>query len=166
MLRVYKCDEEATLPSYATKSSSCFDLHACLLPHVQIKARLWNNDEDTLYVNEYGMISLPPMSRALIPTGLIFDIPKNHSVRLHPRSGISFKYGISLSNCEGVIDEDYVDQVYISVVNISNRPFDIAHGDRVCQGELICDARYNIVEQKTAPQKKTTRSGGFGSTGV
>ena len=166
MLKVFKCDPDATVPEYATRSSSCFDLHACLLPHIQLKCRHWNNDEDTLYVNEYSIITIPPMARALVPTGLIFDIPKNHSVRLHPRSGISFKFGITLMNCEGVIDEDYVDPVFVSILNLSNRPFDISHGDRICQAELICDSRYNIVESTIAPKKKTDRGGGFGSTGL
>lgn len=166
MIKVFRCEESATIPKYATKASSCFDLHACLLPHIKIKCRHWNNDDDVLYVNEYGRITVPAMCRVLIPTGLIFDIPKNHSLRLHPRSGLSFKYGITLANCEGVIDEDYVDPVFVCVVNMSNIPFEIHHGDRICQAELICDARYNIVEESSPPKKKTDRNGGFGSTGI
>lgn len=166
MIKVYKSNTEATIPEYATKSSSCFDLHACLVPHTSIKCRLWNNDEEVLYVNEHGRLYVPPMARALIPTGLIFDIPKNHSLRLHPRSGISFKSGISLVNCEGVVDEDYVEPVYVAVMNMSNVPFLVSHADRICQAELVCDSRYSIIESKTRPQTKTNRKGGFGSTGV
>lgn len=166
MLKVYKVEPEAALPEYATKESACFDLHACLIPHTTVKTRSWNNDEDIMYVNEYGILLLHPMTRALIPTGLVFDIPKNHSVRIHPRSGLSFKYGINLSNCEGVIDQDYTDQVFISLYNASNLSFKINHGDRICQAELVCDARYPVVETTIKPKPKTNRSGGFGSTGV
>lgn len=166
MLKVYKSDVEAIVPKYATESSACFDIHACLRPHQTIKAKHWNNDDDLLYVNEYSAITIPPMCRALIPTGLIFDIPKNHSVRLHPRSGISFKAGISLINCEGVVDEDYVDSVFVCIVNFSNQPFIIYHGDRICQGELVCDSRYKIQEIDKMPKQKTSRTGGFGSTGT
>jgi dUTP pyrophosphatase len=166
MLKVYKIDEEAIIPKYATTGSACFDLHACLLPHTTVKARSWSNEEDIIHVNEYGIIALHPMSRVLVPTGLIFDIPKNHSLRLHPRSGLSFISGVNLANCEGVIDQDYTEPVYVALYNSSNQAFKIAHGDRICQAELVCDARYPIIETDVRPKKKTNRSGGFGSTGT
>lgn len=166
MIKVYKSNTEATIPQYATESSSCFDLHACLVPHTTIKCRLWNNDDEALYVSETGRLILPSMTRALIPTGLIFDIPRNHSLRLHPRSGLSFKSGITLVNGEGVIDEDYIEPVFVAVLNVSNMVFVISHGDRICQAELVCDSRYSIAETTTRPQAKTSRKGGFGSTGI
>ena len=166
MMKVYKADPEAILPQYATKSSACFDLHACLIPHTTVKMYSWGNDEDIIHVNEYGIVIIPPFSRGLIPTGLIFDIPKQHSLRLHPRSGISLKYGINLINCEGVVDQDYVEPVYVALHNTSNVSFKIAHGDRICQAELVCDARYDIIETNIKPKKKTDRNGGFGSTGT
>jgi len=166
MLKVYKSEPEAIIPSYATKDSACFDIHACLPPHTTVKSRSWSNEEDVLYVNEYGIVVMPPMSRLLVPTGLIFDIPKNHSLRLHPRSGIAFKSAIGLVNCEGVVDQDYTLPVYVALHNTSNVVFKISHGDRICQAELVADARYPIVETSVHPQKKTSRSGGFGSTGV
>lgn len=166
MIKVYKSEPEAILPQYATEASACFDLHACLIPHTTVKMMSWSNEEDIVHVNEYGIVLLHPMSRVLIPTGLIFDIPKNHSLRLHPRSGLSFKSGINLVNCEGVVDQDYVEPVYVALCNTTNQAFKIAHGDRICQAELICDARYAIVETVAKPKKKTDRSGGFGSTGV
>lgn len=166
MLKVFKSDPDAIVPQYATPASSCFDIHACLTPHTSVRGRSWNNAEDFLYVNEYGILIVPPMARVLIPTGLIFDIPKNHSIRLHPRSGISFKSGVTLINCEGVVDEDYIEPVFIAILNSSNKPFQITHGDRICQAELVCDSRYPIIESKTKPKNKTTRTGGFGSTGI
>jgi len=58
-----------------------------------------------------------------VPTGLIFDIPLGFSLRIHPRSGLSYRRGISLSNCEGVIDSDYVEQTFVSVINNSDVTF-------------------------------------------
>lgn len=174
MLKVFKCVPEATIPSYSTHSSACFDLHACLPKDAQVKSFVpfpcnpFGSSElsKVFTIDEKGQVELPSGARALIPTGLKFDIPSNHSIRLHPRSGLAFKHGIMLSNCEGVIDEDYVEEVFISVFNSSPASFVIRHGDRICQAELVLDSRSGIVETTTAPSKKTNRSGGFGSTGT
>jgi dUTP pyrophosphatase len=174
MLSIFRCVPNAIIPSYATASSACFDIHACLVEGVQIKSFVhfppspFGSSEHTRFfaVDSKGEIHLPAGTRALIPTGLKFDIADGHSVRLHPRSGLSFKHGLSLSNCEGVIDADYVDEVFVSVINLSACDITIRHGDRICQGELVKDSRCAILETHTEPAKKTTRNGGFGSTGV
>ena len=175
MLGVFKCVPEATVPSYATKFSACFDLHSCIPSGTEVKAIIptevsyrGSSTEDTctLVSDESGCLIIPARARVLIPTGLKFNIPPCCSVRLHPRSGLSFKHGLILANCEGVIDEDYVDQVFIILHNISNVNVTIKHGDRVCQAELIRDSRDPVLEIFNEPQKKTDRSGGLGSTGV
>lgn len=174
MLKVFKCVPEAIIPSYSTQSSACFDIHACLPKDALVKSFLpfpcnpFGSSElsKNFTVDEKCQVELPSGARALIPTGLKFDIPANHSIRLHPRSGLAFKHGIMLSNCEGIIDEDYVEEVFISVFNSSPTSFVIRHGDRICQAELVCDSRYPIIESKTRPKSKTNRKGGFGSTGV
>lgn len=174
MLSVFKCSPDAILPSYSTSASACFDLHACLPKQSVVKCFLpfpcnpFASSElsKVFTIDEKGQVELPSGARALIPTGLKFDIPAKHSIRLHPRSGLSFKHGIMLSNCEGVIDEDYVEEVFISIFNSSPTSFVIRHGDRICQAELVLDTRSSIVETHTPPCKKTTRSGGFGSTGT
>jgi len=106
------------------------------------------------------------MERMLIPTGLIADIPIGFSVRLHSRSGLAFKQGVYLTNCEGVIDSDYVDPIFAMVTSISNVPVKIYNGDRICQGELVRCEKYTLDESDEAPSQKTDREGGFGSTGV
>jgi len=175
MLGVFKCVPEATVPSYATKFSACFDLHSCIPAGTVVKAIIptevsyrGSSTEDTctLLSDENGCLIIPPRARVLIPTGLKFNIPLRCSVRLHPRSGLSFKNGLILANCEGVIDEDYVDQVFIILHNISNVNATIKHGDRVCQAELVRDSREPVKEILQEPQKKTDRTGGIGSTGV
>jgi len=106
------------------------------------------------------------MERMLIPTGLIADIPPGFSIRLHSRSGLAFKQGVYLTNCEGVIDSDYVDPIFAMVTSLSNVPVKIYNGDRICQGELVRCEKYTLNESDEPPTQKTDREGGFGSTGV
>ena len=110
--------------------------------------------------------AFPPWARALIPTGIVFNIPNSYSVRLHPRSGLAFKRGISLSNCEGVIDSDYVEEVFVSIINFSKNAVRIKHGERIAQAEMIRSLFWSVKETSTRPGIKTERIGGFGSTGV
>ena len=141
----YKINPNASVPTYGTEQSACFDLYACLSDIV---------------------LELKAGERTLIPTGLVLDIPEGYSVRLHPRSGMSFKKGLTLANCEGVIDSDYIEEVYILMVNISTEIQYIEHGDRICQGELVKNESVEFVELEECPSIKTNREGGFGSTGV
>ena len=107
---------------------------------------------------------LPPGDRVLIPTQLIFDIPDGWSMRLHMRSGLAVKGGLILSNSEGVIDSDYTHQLMVPVTNTSAIGIKINHGDRICQGELVPVYRSNF-SSCAKPESKTSRTGGFGSTG-
>lgn len=84
---------------------------------------------------------------------------------MHPRSGWSLKRGISLTNCEGVVDSDYIDPVFVILENRSSEHQHILHGDRIAQAELVENCATTIVEISNAPAIKTDRVGGFGSTG-
>jgi dUTP pyrophosphatase len=106
------------------------------------------------------------MERVLIPTGLIFDIPKGYSVRLHSRSGLVWNDGVYLTNGEGIIDYDYVEPIFVMLTNISQSPKTINNGDRVCQAELVEKVYHSLEEIKEQPTQKTERDGGFGSTGT
>ena len=171
-LKFYKLNEQAQLPVFSTEQSACFDLFANLI-----------TNETVMYYNSLTTKELPRrvsfdinssrpflqlnnMERMLIPTGLIANIPKGFSVRLHSRSGLAFKQGVYLANCEGIIDSDYVDPIYAMVTSISNVPVRIYNGDRICQGELVRCEKYTLDETDEAPSQKTDREGGFGSTGV
>jgi dUTP pyrophosphatase len=113
--------------------------------------------------------TLNPKCRALIPTGMVMDIPLGFSARLHPRSGLAVKNGVTLINAEGVIDSDYCHEVFVPLHNTTNTPFKITHGDRIAQVEIIEYARhvrYVTYTQATPESQKTNRVGGFGSTGV
>jgi dUTP pyrophosphatase len=111
-------------------------------------------------------ILISPGQRAMIPTGLIFDIPLGYSVRVHNRSGIALKRALTLVNHEGIIDSDYVDPTYLLMYNGSSQDLVVEHGERLAQAEMIPDLAYEVLEVNTPPQVKTDRTGGFGSTGV
>tara|TARA_R110000868_G_scaffold142405_1_gene359741 strand:+ start:733 stop:1107 length:375 start_codon:yes stop_codon:yes gene_type:complete len=111
-------------------------------------------------------IDIPAEFRVLIPTGLIFDIPEGHSIRIYPRSGLSFKMGLVTQNCEGIVDSDYVEECFLLLKNDSLSRVTITHGMRVAQAELVRNHDYVIMESLERPQKRTSRNGGFGSTGV
>jgi dUTP pyrophosphatase len=96
----------------------------------------------------------------------VFDIPEGYSVRVHARSGMALKQGLVMANAEGVIDWDYVEQTHIMVLNVSNENLFVHNGERIAQGELVPVLQYGIEPIDTKPEQKTTRSGGFGSTGV
>lgn len=164
-LKFYKTIETARIPEFATKDSACFDLTFTTIGNAY---RVYTGS-NSMYWREYANgtnIIITPGDRVMVPTGLIADIPKGFSIRLHPRSGLSLKQGIVLANQEGVIDSDYVEEIFVLMTNISTNNVVINDGDRICQGELVENVSYRIAERKTAPKQKTERAGGFGSTGV
>ena len=165
MLKVFKTNANAVTPSFATEESACFDLCACLKGVEKIKGYSRMNESIDLYCN-VDSLEIPAEFRVLIPTGLIFDIPEGHSVRIYPRSGLSFKIGLVTQNCEGIVDSDYVEECFLLLKNDSLSRVTINHGMRVAQGELVKNHDYLIAESLERPQKRTTRNGGFGSTGV
>ena len=115
-----------------------------------------SNDED---------VTLKPLERYLIPTGIKIELPENYEAQIRPRSGLSIKYGISLINCVGTIDEDYRGEVKVGVVNLSNETYTIERGERIAQMIIapVTKADIQVVDELT----ETTRGeGGFGSTGT
>ena len=172
-LSYFKLDTNVPYLEPATEGSACFDLAA------NIKAEGYKH-RHTAYNSSNGkvflegqlnrraqfppLIHIPPLWRVCIRTGYIFDIPKGFSVRLFARSSTPLKRGLMLANGVGVIDSDYVDEIMIMFVNMSNTLVTVAHGDRLAQGELIPAFAYSLHETKDKPER-TTRDGGFGSTG-
>ena len=171
-LNFYKLNEQVQIPSFSTRESACFDIGANLIEgdNIQYFGSVQNKQLPRrvgLDINSNRtFIQLNNMERMLIPTGLIADIPVGFSIRLHSRSGLAFKQGVYLTNCEGVIDSDYVDPIFVMVTSISNVPVRIFNGDRICQGELVRCEKYTLNESDEPPDQKTDRDGGFGSTGV
>jgi dUTP pyrophosphatase len=170
-IKVFKIFPEAHLPEFGTNWAACFDLKASL--RIGDSITLYDEDNTKLEYNlaeedQYpGSILLGPKERVLVPTGLIFDLRSDQSVRIHPRSGLALKQGITVMNCEGVIDADYVQQTFVMIWNTSNCPIVIKDGDRIAQAEVVDNPTQPTFQVlATAPAAKTNRIGGFGSTGI
>lgn len=164
-LHVWKLWEEANLPTYASEWAACFDIYASLR----------SGDQVTVYDEKNEKIKRPIVNRTvalfkrermLIPTGLVFDLEENQSLRIHPRSGLSLKSGVAIANCEGVVDADYVQQTFVMLYNSSLKCFEIEDGMRVAQGEIVETHQHKIIESDREPENKSSRKGGFGSTGI
>ena len=130
------------LPEYATPYSAGMDLRA-------------NLDEP---------VTLSPMERKLIPTGIFIELPIGYEAQIRPRSGLAIKYGISLVNTPGTVDADYRGEIKVILVNLSNEPFVVQDGERISQMVI---ARHERVEwEPTDSLEETERGGGgFGHTG-
>lgn len=129
-------------PSYATEKSAGLDLKA----------------------NIVEPVTLLPLERTLVPTGLYMALPEGTEAQVRPRSGLAAKHGITVLNSPGTIDADYRGEVKVILVNLSNDPFVINPGERIAQ---MVVARYEQVEwEETDVLDETERgAGGFGSTG-
>lgn len=110
-------------------------------------------------------ITLDPLARAMVPTGLYIELPEGHEAQIRPRSGLAAKKGITVLNSPGTIDADYRGEIKVILVNLSNEPFVIENGERIAQ---MVVARHERVEwQEVAALVETERgAGGFGSTGT
>jgi dUTP pyrophosphatase len=168
-LGFYKTAPDVPDPTVATQSSACFDLHAYIKPGMEITVYTEKNVKKTFTVGKdherTDLINLNPGDRALIPTGIIFDIPIGYSLRLYSRSGHALKKGLSLANGIGVVDCDYVEPVYAIIQNTSNVIQNVIDNERVCQADLTMALTFALQPREEAPAKKTDRNGGFGSTG-
>ena len=164
--RVYHWSDQ-DLPKYATEKSACFDIHADFSHTYNFGRDIQSYYEGEEQKREAGdAYILRPQERALIPTGFVFKLPEGYSLRLHPRSGLAWKYGVTLLNGEGVIDEDYYNETFALMYNAGNSDFIINHNDRICQGEIVKTHRTIIGLVSEEPKQTTDRAGGFGSTGV
>lgn len=131
------------LPRYSTPDSAGMDLRASLSEPV----------------------TLAPMQRALIPTGIYIALPKGYECQIRPRSGLALKHGVTVLNSPGTIDADYRGEIGVILVNLSDKPFVVNNGERICQ---MVVARYDRVAwQQVETLDETERgAGGFGHTGV
>ncbi len=170
MLKYYKVHADAQSPVFATPGSACFDLKAYLGTGIfQVRGYCQNNRECNVTIHqtpEDRYIKIQAGQRLLIPTGLIFDIPEGYSVRVHARSGLALKQGLVMANAEGIIDWDYVQETHIMIVNVSGENLYIHNGERIAQGEMVPVLSYAVEPTEVKPEQKTSRNGGFGSTGV
>lgn len=131
------------LPAYATPQSAGLDLRA-------------NIDEP---------VTLKPMQRKLVPTGLRIALPKGYEAQVRPRSGLALKHGITVLNTPGTIDADYRGEVMVLLVNFSDTDFVINDGERIAQMVI---AKHEVAELVTVSELDETErgEGGYGHTGV
>lgn len=164
-LKIYKTHNLVILPQFATKESACFDVAFQGYGKGSYKGYQQNNSqfERPITNNE---ICIMPGDRVMVPTGMILDIPEGYSVRLHPRSGLSLKQGLILSNSEAVIDSDYFDELFLLISNVSTVKATIKSGERLAQAEMVPQLQYGIKETMIRPIQRTNRIGGLGSTGT
>ncbi|MDF7812971.1 dUTP diphosphatase [Hymenobacter sp. YC55] len=110
-------------------------------------------------------ITLKPLQRALIPTGLFLEIPVGYEMQVRPRSGLAYKHGIGIVNSPGTIDADYRGELKVLLVNLSDTEFVVQDGERIAQ--LVVARHETIAWQPTEALSETARgAGGYGSTGV
>lgn len=131
-----------TLPEYETVASAGMDLRA-------------NLDEP---------ITLSPLQRVLVPTGLFIEIPVGYEAQVRPRSGLAFKHGIGVLNSPGTIDADYRGEIKIILVNLSDQPFEIQDGERIAQMVISAHVQAQLEEVEILSETKRG-TGGFGHTG-
>jgi dUTP pyrophosphatase len=131
------------LPDYSTSSSAGMDLRA----------------------NLEQALTLKPLERKLIPTGLFMELPEGFEAQIRPRSGLALKKGISVLNTPGTIDADYRGEIGIILVNLSAEAFVVEHGERICQMVInkVESIQWNQVESLEESERG---KGGFGHTGT
>lgn len=110
-------------------------------------------------------ITLKPLQRALVPTGLSIELPIGYEAQIRPRSGLALKNGISIVNSPGTVDADYRGEIKVLLVNLSDQDFTVENGLRIAQ---MVVAKYERVEWDKATQLSDTQrgTGGYGSTGI
>ena len=139
-LQIKKLNSLAQIPAYQTKEAAGFDLHSI---------------EDVV---------IAPSERKLIGTGLAFEIPKGYEIQIRPRSGLAYKYGITVLNSPGTIDSDYRGEIKVLLINHSNESFEIKVGERIAQA--VIQAVIQATFEEVSELSDTNRgAGGFGSTG-
>ena len=143
ILRVREGFDALPLPTYATAGAAGMDLRAAVANPVTIQ----------------------PMERAAIPTGVAIALPAGYECQVRPRSGLAIRHGITMINAPGTVDEDYRGELQVLMVNLGSEPFTIQRGDRIAQAVI---ARYERIEWDEQAQLETSQrgTGGFGSTGA
>ncbi len=131
-----------TLPAYETAHAAGMDLRADL----------------------EASITLQPMERKLVPTGLYMELPVGFEAQIRPRSGLAFKHGISIVNSPGTIDADYRGEIKVLLINLGTEPFEINTGDRIAQ--MVVAKHETVVWYEATELSETSRgAGGYGHTG-
>jgi dUTP pyrophosphatase len=109
-------------------------------------------------------ITLNSLERYLVPTGLYFELPENYEIQVRPRSGLAAKYGLTVLNTPGTVDEGYTGQVMVILINLSNEPYTIAPGERIAQ-LVLAKVEKAELEEVLFLNETVRGESGFGSSG-
>src|SRR5690606_8366837 len=110
-------------------------------------------------------ITLKPLERKIIPTGLFMELPLGYEAQIRPRSGLAFKSGITVLNSPGTIDADYRGEIKVLLINLSDEDFTVNDGDRIAQ--MIISRHETAVWEESVELSDTVRgAGGYGHTGL
>lgn len=142
ILKIKRLEHNINVPEYKTEGAAGMDLCAAISEPITLK----------------------PLERYLIPTGLQIELEHGYEAQIRPRSGLSIKHGITLINCVGTIDEDYRGEVCVPVVNLSNETYTIQPQERIAQ-MIIARVEQAKIEVVTELTDTIRGAGGFGSTG-
>ncbi len=142
-MKVTRLKHNKHLPEYKTEGASGMDLYAATEKPITIK----------------------PLERILVPTGIKIEIPSGYEAQIRPRSGLSVKHGITLINAVGTVDSDYRGEVCVGLVNISNEEYTINPDDRIAQ-MIIAKVEKAQIEVTAELSDSARGGGGFGSTGM
>lgn len=142
-IKIKKLNDKAILPAYQTEHAAAMDVHACI----------------------DAAMTLQPLERVMVPTGLAFEIPAGYEMQVRARSGLSIKHGLAMVNGVGTIDADYRGELNILVINLGQEPFVIEPDMRVAQ--LLVNRYEKVSWHLSDALSETGRGeGGFGSTGM
>lgn len=160
MTKIYieKISETASPIMKGTRDSACWDLRADLKLLHSYGLPCKESGGDGLFC-----LTLPPGGKVLIPTGYKMCCDSGYCIGIYPRSGASFKKGLTLNNCVGIIDADYRGEVMISIFNNSNKIQTIRHGEAIAQMRLAKLENEELIFGEL-PATTSDRNGGFGST--
>ncbi len=157
----------------ATKTKKCLNLHT----ERNLKVKIINKSKYPLpayqtehsagadiYANIDEEISLKPLERTLIPSGLFIELPENYEAQIRPRSGLAFKHGITVLNSPGTIDADYRGEIKVLLVNLSNEVYRLQPGERIAQ-MVIATCEQAEWRPETELTETARGAGGYGHTG-
>ena len=142
ILKIFRMAHNKFVPEYKTAGAAGMDLCAAITEPITLK----------------------PLERYLVPTGLKIELEYGYEAQIRPRSGLSIKHGISLINCVGTVDEDYRGEVCVGLVNLSNEEYTIQPDERIAQ-MVIAKVEQAEIEVVTELSETARGEGGFGSTG-
>ena len=142
-LLIQRCSPLAIIPDYQSSGAAGLDLHAAI----------------------EGTVEIAPGEIAMIPIGIAIALPSGHEGQVRPRSGLASRYGITLPNAPGTIDEDYRGEVQVPLINLGGETFTVEPGMRIAQ-MIVSPVTHCQIEEVDGLDETSRGEGGFGSTGV